>query len=366
MQDDDTMFGSPDAEDDPFMAELMSGLLAEGVQEDDLEERINAALPQATAAGASHLLAELKARSGDMFADRHQIRSGFLARQREKWGKPLDLLFMLLEAARESGEEYAATFQKVAEAEQDFVFLALCKLHARACLVASEVHWLLEGGYASGAMARWRTLHEIAVVGCFLRENCQAVAERYLLHHEAEAFKSATDFQKHHQTLDYEPFTPDELQGMEARCNQLCERFGTAYKQQWGWAAEALKSKKPTFTDVENAVSLDHYRPYFKLASHANHAGSKGLHYDLGNDLNPPGTSYMLAGPSDAGLCDPGACTANSVLQATTNLILYRNAKLSALIVVESVALLTDEILESFATADDELRTKAEAFQKGR
>lgn len=165
MQDNNTMFGSPDEDDDPFMAELMSGLLAEGVQEENLAERIIAALPQATAAGASHLLAELKASSGDMFTDRHQIRSGFLARQREKWGKPLDLLFMLVEAARESGEEYAATFQKVAEAEQDFRFLALCKLHARACLVASEVHWLLEGGFASGAMARWRTLHEIAVVG---------------------------------------------------------------------------------------------------------------------------------------------------------------------------------------------------------
>lgn len=185
------------------------------------------------------------------------------------------------------------------------------------------------------------------------------------MHHEAEAFKSATSFQKHHQTLDYEPFTPDELQEMEAMCNQLCARYGKDYKEPWGWAAQALKPKSANFTEIENAVSLEHYRPYFKLASHSNHAGSKGLHYDLGNDLNPPDTSYMLAGPSDAGLCDPGACTANSVLQTTTNLILYRNAKLSALIVVESLALLADEIMESFAAADDELRRKSEAFQSG-
>jgi hypothetical protein len=37
--------------------------------------------------------------------------------------------------------------------------------------------------------------------------------------------------------------------------------------------------------------------------------------------LNPPGSQVMLAGPSDAGLADPGICAAKSAPQTTTNLI---------------------------------------------
>ncbi len=73
----------------------------------------------------------------------------------------------------------------------------------------------------------------------------------------------------------------------------------------------------------------------------------------------------MLAGPSDAGLVDPGVCTAVSILQATTNLILYRNARMTPLIVAQSLTLLTDEIAEAFATAGAELSAKAEAMRRG-
>jgi hypothetical protein len=97
----------------------------------------------------------------------------------------------------------------------------------------------------------------------------------------------------------------------------------------------------------------------------SNHAGSKGIQFDLGNALNPPGSDILLAGPSDAGLYDPGTCTAVSLLLITTNLILYRNEKLTALIVVESLNLLTDEILESFADAEAELAAKVDVIRHG-
>jgi len=357
------MFAADD--NDPFLTEIVNKLLAEGTKAEDIDWRLQDVLPEATAKAGAQLLEGLKARADEMFADRRQISSGFLKRQREKWGRPLDLLFMLLEAAREAGEEYNGSFESAAVTEQDLVFDALRRLHARACLVASEVLWLMEGGYPSGAMARWRTLHEITVVGLFLREKGQDVSERYLLHHVVDSCKAADDFQKHCQALGYEPFTVEELDRMHADRDKLCQRFGKEYKEQWGWASEALKPKPANFAEIEAAVSLNHHRPYFKLASHSNHAGSKGIQYDLGNALNPPDTDIMLAGPSDAGLCDPGTCTAVSILQATTNFILYRNARLTALIVVESLNMLTDEILESFADAEAELAAKADALRRG-
>jgi hypothetical protein len=363
MANDTPMF-SPD-DDDPFLREIVDGLEVEGKPADEIDRELQAALPQATANAAARLLERLKARSGGMLADRRHIARGFLKRQREKWGTPLDQLFMLLEAAREAGEEYNRSFEAIAAAEQDFLFDAIRRLHARACLVAGEVLWLMEGGYASGAMARWRTLHEIAVVGRFLREKGNDVAEKYLLHHVVDTLKAAEDFQKHCSTLDYEPFSTQELGRMRTDRDKLCWRFGKEYKEQWGWAAEALKPKAANFTEIEAAVSLEHYRPFFKLACHSNHAGSKGIQFDLGNALNPRDSDIMLAGPSDAGLCDPGTCTAVSILQITTNLILYRNEKLTPLIIVRSLDLLTDEILEAFSTAEADLAAKAEEVQRG-
>ena len=55
-------------------------------------------------------------------------------------------------------------------------------LHANACLVTSEVITLLEAGYSSGATARWRSLHEVAVYAMFIVKHGPGTAERYLRH----------------------------------------------------------------------------------------------------------------------------------------------------------------------------------------
>ena len=362
MDHDAPMFVADEA--DPDLTAIINRLRAEGKQEGEIEQHVQAVLPELTAKAAAGLLAKLKDGTDAMFADRRHSRSGFLKRQREKWGKPLDLLFMLMEAAREAGEDYNQAFEGKAAADQDFVFDALRHLHARACLVASEVHWLMEGGFASGAMARWRTLHEITVVACFLRGKGQEVAKRYLLHHVVDTYKAAEDYQKRHQEFDYEPMPAEDLARLQSQCDTLCQRYGKTYKEQWGWAADALKPRPPNFAEIEAAVSFDRQRPFYKLACHSTHAGSKGIHFDLGNALNPPDSDILLAGPSDAGLFDPGACTANSLLHITTTLLFYRNEKLAVLFVVEALDLLRDEIIEGFAEAEAELAANTEAMRR--
>ncbi|WP_217430933.1 DUF5677 domain-containing protein [Sphingomonas bacterium] len=49
-------------------------------------------------------------------------------------------------------------------------------LHARACQVVFEIITLMENGLADGAMARWRTLHEITVVATILAEHGEELA----------------------------------------------------------------------------------------------------------------------------------------------------------------------------------------------
>ena len=130
MNADDPIFGNSIEEDDTLMTSVIDDLLAEGIQPEEIGPRLDAMFPGAIVESGAQLLNGLKAHAAEMLADRRQIRRGFQKRQREKWGKPLDLLLMLMEAARESGEEYNATLEASPGSEDDFVFDALCRLHA--------------------------------------------------------------------------------------------------------------------------------------------------------------------------------------------------------------------------------------------
>ena len=91
-----------------------------------------------------------------------------------------------------------------------------------------------------------------------------------------------------------EPFTAEEIGALEAqKSSNSVISSEREYGKDWGWAAKALGQRRVTFTDIEKAVSLAHYRPYFKLACTPNHAGSKGVWFDLGNDLNAPDDGVM-------------------------------------------------------------------------
>jgi hypothetical protein len=83
----------------------------------------------------------------------------------------------------------------------------------------------------------------------------------------------------------------------------------------YGWAAEALHNPRPTFTQIEASLDMDHWRPWFRLASQSVHAGSQGLQFALGIPHDPPG--MLLAGASDAGLADPGHQMAISLTMVT-------------------------------------------------
>lgn len=70
-----------------------------------------------------------------------------------------------------------------AAASEDHKHGALVRLHGKAVMTAREVMILLRSGYSSGALARWRTLHEVWVVSLLLLEGDDELSRRYL-HHE--------------------------------------------------------------------------------------------------------------------------------------------------------------------------------------
>jgi hypothetical protein len=93
---------------------------------------------------------------------RRQRREGadFQKRLLAHWGLPLDLLRMLLTISREFGDNVNQELRETLFPNSNHLIEVLTRLHARACQVVDEILVLLSAGFADGAMARWRTLHE--------------------------------------------------------------------------------------------------------------------------------------------------------------------------------------------------------------
>lgn len=291
---------------------------------DEYGEKLSNTIPKVVQETSSILLAQLKNTAPGMLAEHKRSRDQFEQSVLQEWGDALNLLEMLIVIASEAGEDFADEFGPSASEHNDSVFEVLVRLHARSCQIANEVLTLLKAGYADGANARWRTMHEIAVVGLFVKKFGQDVAERYLLHETIESYRAARQYQRHSDQLGYNPLTDQELLGLESSHEQLIDRFGRPYAKTYGWAAQALGNNDPKFTDIEQAVGFEHWRPHYKLASHSVHANPKGVLFQLGLYLEEE--EVLLAGPSNTGFANLGHSTAISLLQiVTVSLTLHPN-----------------------------------------
>jgi hypothetical protein len=228
-------------------------------------------------------------------------------------------------------------------------------MHARACQVAYEIFTLLKAGYADGAHARWRCLHEITVVAVFIAEAGRETAESYLLHGKIDNYKEAISYNEHCNALGYDPIPDEDLAEISKEKDLLTKKYGDGYYSMHGWAIKALGKKKVDFIDIEKSVNLDHYRPYYKMACHNVHAGSKGLRFRLGLEVG--WDDILLAGPSNAGLFDPGVGVARSLNQLTAQVMTY-DPTLDSLVKAKVLNEFRYEVEHQFWKADQKLKSE--------
>jgi hypothetical protein len=301
------------------------------------------------------ILRSLKHQAKQMLRDKYADLSSFETRLYKKWGKALDLLELHLMLTLEAGGDFNSEFRSSAAASNDYIFEALTRLHARACQITSEILCLLRSGHADGAHARWRTLHEISVVSSFIVQNSNDLAEAYLLHEGIETYKAAEQFQRYCKVLGYKRLTKREFTKIESRRQHLINRFGKEYGTQYGWATLAIKNR-PTMKEIEKATGLAHVRPFYKMASQNVHANPRSVFFRLG--LYPEIRDILLAGPSDAGLSDPGSWTAISLNQVTAALLL-REPILDNIIICDILIKLSREIDQKFSEIEQRINKKS-------
>lgn len=241
-------------------------------------------------------------------------RTGFRRRLRRRWGDALDTLEELVATCAELGDQVAQNHH-----DDSQLFLALELLRNRAVQVGWEVHTLASSGYADGAYGRWRTLHELAVVSEFLREFGEDVAVRYFEHAHVKNRRVICEYNQCQERLGYPRIPQAEVDRSERLKDDILQRYGRNFRNEWGWAAEACGNPNPTFVDLREKAGYEHWKAHFGMANHALHAGPHGVLFRLGHPLGSD--PLPLSGPSLVGLGSPIDASAISLMHVTFSFV---------------------------------------------
>ncbi len=108
---------------------------------------------------------------------------------------------------------------------------------------------------------------------------------------------------------------------MRLRRDEVVARYGTPYKFDWGMGGGVAAGRPAAqLSRLEGLAAMEHLRPWFRLSSHGIHSGSTGAIHS--RDFYGEGDA-MLAGPSNAGLADPGNGALISLHQVTAVLLIH-------------------------------------------
>lgn len=233
---------------------------------------VTEAIPQALAATAGVIGERLTEQSLEHATELQKIRYDRAKTVDRLWGKTLDHLDFLRQLVVEWA--FSAEQNQKGSYSKPHTAIALHKLIERAFDVVGEVIVLARAGYADGALARWRTLHEICVISVFLSRQSDQCAEMYLAHHVVEKLKLVADEKAVATALTMDHHQDRYVRDLRTMVSTLTNRFGVAFAGDYGWASVALGAKKTTFKVLEQHVGLDILRKAYKKANSTVHGGA--------------------------------------------------------------------------------------------
>ena len=220
---------------------------------------------------------------------------GFPAPIVDSWGKPLILLNILLIFSKKMLDE----FNPPIDSNENRIHV-METLHANACRVASEIYYLLSGGFADGALGRCRTFIEIVVYAKFIDKYGEDAAEAFINH--GYYFKCKDEL---YDTEKIKPSKTGEIRPkFEQRYPNIYEKYGDSFLYDYGWASPFLKKKNIRFHEIVEETNYEELKAYY---SHLN----SRVHVDYYGSITLDGipknlrAENRLSGPSPIGLKFP-------------------------------------------------------------
>ena len=319
---------------------------------------------------AGEITANAVARPRQAHSEAAGQMAAFEARLEARWGRGLDLADLVVDQAFESGSWVNDRLRGPAATSPDDQYEALIRLHGKAVMTAREVMVLLRSGYSTGALARWRTLHEVWVVFLLLVDGDEELSRRYLAHEGIETLKGQKEYEETWEAIGLEPPDWNSAERDEIRA-ELMNEFGPSFRNNYGWAAPLFEGNAPTFKRLQERAKLDHWRGFYRMASHGTHATPKGTVWNI---QSPAPTGVVWAGPSGSGLADPAQCTLIALTRITAELLAHAVGEstesghdgfpdqISVLIRFQSTLVLVDHAIDELAEAHAQQEAEEEAI----
>ena len=328
-----------------------------GAQLSELPSTIKSIVTDISSILLKSIRSDWKRRKYDIEAD----AVAFRVRLKNRWERSFDelrlLLVLCVEAGREELQSLRRSRARTGKLKRDTVV----RLHARACQVSGEVMALLESGYADGAMARWRTIHELFVVTSLIARGDDQLAARYRRHEVVDAKKAMDLYARDHQRLGYPTPSPEEMREVTDQYKSAIDQYGDSFSRPYGWASELLRNNSPHFSDLQKAAGREDMSSFYKMASYPIHADYKGVSWRLSALGN---TDLVLAGSSNAGLEEPGQNMALSLVAITS--LLATNSKLDTAIPLATIGLQRDRAIKALISAGRALSVDENKRRKSR
>jgi hypothetical protein len=189
-----------------------------------------------------------------------------------------------------------------------------------------------------------------------LSEQEDWVSERYLKHETMRGYKQMRNYQEYCSRLGYKQYNDEEVKNMQKKHELLIEKYGKDFKYQSGWEwipYEIIKDR--TLRGLARYSKVDHFIPFYDLASNEIHGGPKGF-YHMGLPEHHR-NRILLTGPSTFGMADSLHSTAISLQRATTYLI-NQTPTLSNIIEMKVIMKIVDKVGESSLTVHQNLEAK--------
>lgn len=266
-------------------------------------------------------LKEYKNKAPEILAEIREEGAGFESRNFQRWKPSFDHLEMMWTIAAELGEMHGSAIQVENGEDNSPVMAALAHIFPRALLVSQEIICLLKGGFPDGALARWRSLHELTVTAMYIAKHGEAAAVPYLLSFHFSARRAAHQMNEYSKRANIRSFSKEEMKEFDARCSGAEEMLGRKIEGDKHGEWPAIMQTHTNFAAIEKDVKMDHWRPRYKWASTHTHAHHRPLDKLLG--MAEASNEVHLIGASNSGFVDPFQMTAIALAQITTTYLFH-------------------------------------------
>lgn len=230
----------------------------------------------------------------------------------KRWQPALDHIEMLWHLASELGQNHGLDVKEEDNENNNEVMAALANIFPKALLIVREIIILLEKGYPDGALSRWRSLHELSISAMYISQNGRLVATQYMLSYYFSSYRAALQVNEYAEKSGIRKYSAEELTELDSRCSKAEEILGKKINRNKDCEWPNITGKT-NFSEMEKAVNMQHWRPYYKWASYYTHSSHRPNDTLLAT--SDAELQAHLIGPSNSGFVDPFQLTALTLSQ---------------------------------------------------